>query len=573
MTPISPIGESKPTRWASGVRILAAIGLVAVVGTVTFADYLSSWLPKVGGFPAGAILRDGVAVSFICLAGAILFQERSGWSRASMVPLASGRSPGVAALAFLPFAALAAWVLMLVLPSPATVPAILAARNLLLYTMVGFAAYVLVARRSLSIGVLLGTLAAVGFIAAVLGILDTVTHGEVVASLGYRRDYSGVEGSAGRLIAGASAAFQGYVRASGGISNALVFGYLMAAFAVFATWMVERAVARSGWGSRAALTHLALGIVAGVACVASLTRGAMIALVFGLLVLVILRRSRPILVGAISTVALALFLTWAGSGYVSTQSPDQATVPGQTAAPSQGPGPGQTAAASASTGPGLLGTVGTRVTSSDPSSQESSTMRLEQARRGIDSLAVRPMGNGLGTEGSASTRAPRQNADLAPDIFVLIVALQTGIIGAVLYGLIFAAMIIWAARGPTQGRALVVAMIGIFGIASVLSATPDAPVFATTIWILILAVSAASTIDDRAVQPVLLTTVIASAGRGPARPDFGRLARTEGMARSSRKEAGEQVLRDGISGPDELSQLWRLGAQVIFPLAPARHEA
>lgn len=130
-------------------------------------------------------------------------------------------------------------------------------------------------------------------------------------------------------------------------------------------------------------------------------------------------------------------------------------------------------------------------------------MRLEQARRGLESLAQRPMGNGLGTEGSASTRAANAHADLAPDIFVLIVALQTGIIGAVLYGLIFAAMVLWAARGPTRGRELVLAMIGIFGISAVLSASPDAPVFVTTIWILILAVSAAPAVDNRGVQPVL----------------------------------------------------------------------
>jgi hypothetical protein len=463
LTRIGPVVESMSTRWASGVRILAAIGLVAVIGTAAFADYLSSWLPKVGGFPAGAILRDGVAVSFVCLAGAVLLHERSEWGRAWR---ARGRSPAVAGLAFVPFAALAAWVLMLVLPSPAKVPAVLAARNLLLYTMVGFAAYVLVARRSLSVGVLLGTLTAFGFIAAGLGILDTATHGGIVASLGYRPDYSGVEGSAGRLIAGASAAFQGYVRASGGISNALVFGYLMAAIAVFATWMLDRAVIRSGWGSRAALVYAALGIIAGVACIESLTRGAMIALVFGLFLLVVLRRSRPVLLGSLATVILSLFLTWAGSGFIATQSPGSAMVPG------------------------LLDIVGTRVTSSDPSSQESSSLRVDQIRQGLESLGARPMGNGLGTEGSASTRAGKVQADLTPDVFVLIVALQTGIIGAVLYGLIFAAMILWAARGPTQGRALVLAMIAIFAITAVLSASPDAPVFATTIWILILAVSA-----------------------------------------------------------------------------------
>lgn len=502
MTRFGPVGESRPTRWASGARILAAIGMVAVVCIATFADYLSSWLPNVGGYPAGAVLRDGVAISFVCLAVAILFRNRSGWSRASLAPRAAGRPPAVAGLAIVPFAVLVAWVLMLVLPSPATVPAFLAARNLLLYTMVGFAAYVLMARRSLSIGVLLGTLTAVGFVAAGMGILDTATHGGIVTSLGYDRDYSGVEGSAGRLISGTSAMFQGYVRASGGISNALVFGYLMAAIAVFATWMLERAVIRSGWRSWPAAVYVALGIVAGVACIESLTRGAMIALVVGLLVLVVLRRSRPILVGAISTVTMALLLTGAGSGFISTQPPGSATFPGQSAAPSQAPAPGQTAGA-ATAGPGLLDIVGTRVTSSDPSSQESSSLRLDQVRLGLESLAARPMGNGLGTEGSASTRSGKAQADLTPDIFVLIVALQTGILGAILYGLIFVVMILWAARGPSQGRALVLAMIGIFGTSAVLSSSPDAPVFATTIWILILAVSAAPALDGRGVQPIL----------------------------------------------------------------------
>jgi hypothetical protein len=390
--------------------------------------------------------------------------------------IASPRSDAAAGPVFLPFAAFAVWVALLLVPSPAKVPAILAARNLLLYTMVGFAAYSLVSRRCLDVRMLLGTLTAFGFIAAGLGILDTATHGGIVTSLGYRPDYSGVEGSASRLIAGASAAFQGYVRASGGISNALVFGYLMAAIAVFATWMLERAVTRSGWRSRAWLVYVALGIVAGVACFDSLTRGAIVALVFGLLTLVVLRRSRPVLLGALATVVMAVTLTVAGSGFLS-MSPSGST-----------------------TFPSLFDIVGSRLTSSDPMSQESSRLRIDQVRLGLESLTARPVGNGLGTEGSASTRSGNAQGDLTPDIFVLIVALQTGIVGAILYALAFVAMLLWAARGPTQGRALVVSMIGIFGITSVLSASPDAPVFAAIFWILILAVSAAPAEPARASQ-------------------------------------------------------------------------
>ena len=133
-----------------------------------------------------------------------------------------------------------------------------------------------------------------------------------MTSLGYSRDYSGVEGGSSILIAGASASFQGYVRASGGISNALVFGYLMAAIAVFATWMLERSVILSGWRSPAAAIYIVLGIVAGVACIGPLTRGAIGALIVGLLLLVGLRWTSPIVIGAVSTVVLALVLTTAG---------------------------------------------------------------------------------------------------------------------------------------------------------------------------------------------------------------------------------------------------------------------
>jgi hypothetical protein len=144
-----------------------------------------------------------------------------------------------------------------------------------------------------------------------------------------------------------------------------------------------------------------------------------------------------------------------------------------------------------------LDIIGDRVTSTDTTSQESSSLRLAQVRAGLTSLATRPMGNGLGTEGSASTRAGAGHDDLAPDVFVLIVALQTGIIGALLYGLIIGAIVLWAARNPTPGRGLVVAMIGIFGIASVLSASPDAPLFATAIWILMLAASVAPSFEEQ----------------------------------------------------------------------------
>jgi hypothetical protein len=498
-----PAASSRSTR---AMRVAADIGLVAVVTSAALADYLSSWLPKVGGFPAGAIIRDALALSFILLAAITLMKDRTEQGRPIWRP---SPSAGAAEWIVLPLALLAVWVFVLVAVSAETVPSLLAARNLLLYVTVGLAAFVLLVHRRLDPAVLVGTLTVFGFAAGTLGILDTATHGEIVSNLGYSRDYSGVEGSSSILIAGASASFQGYVRASGGISNALVFGYLMAAIAVFATWMLERSVAPA-WKNRRAVIYIALGIVAGVACIESLTRGAMGALVVGLLLLVVVRRTWPVVIGAISTVAIALVLTVAGSGFAGPQT----TPNGQ---------PGN--------GPGLIEIVGDRVTSSDESSQASSSLRLDQVRKGVDSLVARPLGNGLGSEGSASTRGDQQGSNLTPDVFVLIVALQTGIVGAGLYAAIVVALLIWALRDRRRGQALVLALIAVFAVTSVLSASPDAPVFATIFWILVLAVSAVPMIDQVSAE----------------------------TAMDARKDAGPQVDSRGVRSPSAVTEGRRRG--------------
>src|SRR5450756_1650249 len=95
-------------------------------------------------------------------------------------------------------------------------------------------------------------------------------------------------------------------------------------------------------------------------------------------------------------------------------------------------------------------------------------------------------------------------------------------------------MILWAARGPTQGRALVLAMLGIFVTSSVLSLSPEAPIFATTIcrreaW-------------DGPGRPVALPSVRRS---GPEPGPVGRIA---GYLLSSLEASGVTVLVDARPG-------------------------
>ena len=129
-----------PSRSSAAVRVAAGVGLVAVITSAGLADDISSWLPKIGGFPAGAIIRDTIAILFVFLAGITLIQDRPEGGRLRSRPSLTG---GAAEWAMVPFALLAVWVILLVVPSPAKVPALLAARNLLLYVAVGLAAYVL----------------------------------------------------------------------------------------------------------------------------------------------------------------------------------------------------------------------------------------------------------------------------------------------------------------------------------------------------------------------------------------------------------------------------------------------
>ncbi len=436
-----------------GVSLLYAAAVIAVFA----ADYLSSWLPNVAGFPAGAIVRDLLA-GLLIVAGvvAVARSERPATSVLS----------GSARAALIPISFLAVWALVLIPAAPATVPAMLSVRNLILYPAVALAVAALWERNLIGTRTIVLTLGGVAAVAATLGILDTMTHGSIVELLGYRRDYSGTGTGGSRLVAGTQGAFNGVVRASGGISNSLVFGYLMSLFAIGATWWL--AARGAGMRPRARVLVTGFAILVSVACVASLTRGAWLVLLVGLAAVVITNRSRRV-VGLTATILVATAaITIAMSPVVPT---------------------GHAVGAG-----GLVGAVTDRAGSSDDVSQESSGLRLDQLRDGVIQLARSPLGTGLGSEGAASERAGTVDRVLVPDIYVLIVGLQTGLPGLVLWLGVFGMLAAWALRhlGSTDAS-LVVALLLAMAVASTLSASPDAPPFALAFWLLALAVPALGT--------------------------------------------------------------------------------
>jgi hypothetical protein len=455
--------SSRPVATPNTRRLAAAVSAaVVLLLLVTFgADYLSSWLPSVAGFPAGALIRDGMACAVVGCGLIVAFRGRK----------AAPTGVGHIARPLIAFLFFAGWVLALIPFSYPLVAGILSVRNLLLYGAVAFAVLTLWSHGLVMPRAVIAGLVAAGVLAALLGILDTLTQGRIMETLGYRRDYSGVVGSETRLVSGQQGNFGGIVRASGGISNSLVFGYLMSVLAIL-TLSWATAVASPRLRSRTTIALAGLAVLALLASLASLTRGAWLGLGVGVLVLVATRFRRETLltVGAVGGLAVAIALF---------------------ASPFVPAGAGTGSSAGGSSSPvgsgGLIGAITDRAGSTDEVSQISSGLRLDELRGGLAQLRAHPIGTGLGSEGAASDRAGDARQNLAPDIYALIVALQTGLPGLALWLAIFGVVVATAARGATMpGNALALAVVAVVAVASVLSAAPDAPVFSLTAWLSIL---------------------------------------------------------------------------------------
>jgi O-antigen ligase/polysaccharide polymerase Wzy-like membrane protein len=457
--PLATEGYPSATPFSRAAQRGVTALVLSLVLVSLAAGYISSWVPLVAGFPAGAIIRD--ALCGILIAGAIVSVVRQPNHRAT---------GGPAMVAVVPFAVLAAWVVTLVVTSNSLTGAVLSARNLLLYPLVAVAVYVLWTHNLVRARWVMGGMLGVASMAAALGLADTLTGGVVVTALGFRRDFSGLPTGEGAIISGVSGAVAGIVRASGGVSDALVFGYLMAFVGVVALWVSTRIRVK---GRREYRLVAACGFVAALAIaamLASLTRGAWVAFAFGLAVLILMRPSRTVIATSILALMLAVASTTAMSGWMLSTARNAGTQPAGD----------------------LTGAVGDRVGSSDPASQLSSQRRLDQFETGIQVLAARPLGTGLASEGAAADRAGSTAVKSTPDIYLMIVALQTGIPGAVIWLSGLFVLLIWVARHRREGSAPIIAAgLTFFAVASILSHTPDAPPLSLFFWLVLLAIAPA----------------------------------------------------------------------------------
>ncbi len=342
------------------------------------------------------------------------------------------------------------------------VAAVLAVRNLTLYLFAAAALWVLIAVKQVNQRQV--SLAAFSLIAvaAILGIGDTLTHGRVVLALGHTPDYAGPLGIS--AIAGAEASIFGLVRASGGISNALVFGYTMAIGTISATWLAGTAWKRM---DRRRLGAGGVATLAAMACVSSLTRGAVVALIVGLVVVVVLERRRQVTIVA-GVVVLAAALAAIAIPVVAQRDAGSISEGGSEAPP-----------------------IVIRLGEGDALSEASSQARLADMTAGLAALAEHPMGLGLAVVGSAALRAGVQNPILT-DFYWLMVPVQVGILVSAFLAVALLAAALALLLVSRRATAPLVAIGAAYVIAGLLSGAPDAPVFVGFTSVIVVLTAAAS---------------------------------------------------------------------------------
>lgn len=257
---------------------------------------------------------------------------------------------------------------------------------------------------------------------AIVGILDVFADGKLIEALGYNPNYGGEDFF---LIT----SYNGVTRANAGIADALAFGYLMTVAVIY---FLDRSP-RSRQYERVCGIGLCL-----IACMLSLTRGALIAALFAIAVYALNFRRLLIL---LCIAPLALYLI-AISPYAEL----------------------------------LLG----RFTDSDAASETSSLTRILMAVNSIDYLINNPGGAGIGTQGAGNVLSAVDNR-LNTDNYFFHIFLELGLF----YGTAFIGLLIWQfgfALKYIKSRKFIASYIFLFLVSSALSSSIAFATLSTFYW-------------------------------------------------------------------------------------------
>jgi O-antigen ligase len=389
-----------------------------------FAPYIGSWLPIEDGAPVGGLLRDLLITVFAACTGLVII-----------------RSPKVTLSQFgyiYFWLFLLFWMTVLAVMLSDINAGILGARNIVLFPLVGFLLFINMDKGTVRYATIINCIYILAGVAAVLGILDVATKGDILLKLGYKPDYAG--GDLYNLVV----EYLGIRRASGGLSDALNYGYTMALFAIFILYRLLKYPLPK---SSKIISCLLIGALS-MATILSLTRGAIIVLALGFLIF-------AFTYGSIKLKIVLVSLIFIGSAII------------------------------ASSEYGELLYV--RFADQEKISAESTQGRITMAEKSIDSISINPLGVGLGTQG-AGTKFLNDDTRINTDNYFLWIAVESGVIGLLLLLLTLVANLFICFKCMKKDKPSCIyffILVITFILAATLSSAPISPLYAIFFWIII----------------------------------------------------------------------------------------
>lgn len=411
------------------LTIILLMLIICLVIFNIFSGYINSWLINFPVPSIGSVLRDATLILLITLAIArAMFAQQS-------IPrvVAAWLICCIYMAALIPFA-------------PNAMYALLGFRNIA-YPLAGVAliyfTYSLKTNLSFSIAISL-CLKSILLVVATLGVLDYATDGEFIYALGFNPEYN-------EFVALMVRHHLGLTRANAGVSDALNFGYLMAFSSIYALYLMEsnKYQARSTFCLN--LFPRVLFIASFAACVLSITRGAILAVVVAIVLRYLLRK----------LIFLPLLIVILATGSFVQLAPQL---------------------------DGLSEVLYDRFSQEDSGSELSSHQRIDAALHSMELIRADPLlGVGLGTQGAPSY-FDQDDKRVATDNSFLWILLDTGVLGFLIimlsYYSIFAYL--YKIKAGRNYREFVALSGVILFFAASLSSAPLSPTLAITFWLLLV---------------------------------------------------------------------------------------
>lgn len=398
------------------ISLLLAVNLIS--------PYLSSWFNNILPFPPGAMLRDIISFVLIAIILSRVFLVREKLDMFKVFLLFTWLS-------------LAALVLVLIVYSPDKIQAIMGARSYILFPSIFICVAMLTRREKSDVNVYKLSRFSVYTltICALIAIIDVFMHGEFIKLLGYDSHYAGEQF---RLID----SYDDTIRATGGFSDALNFGYTLAIGIFLCMECYAQRIMRK--------RMLILSIIMSVAVCMTLTRGAI--LIVFLIYFAYFVTNRTLIKTAFVLCILMIPVIALQTDYL-----DKYT--------------------------DLL--VG-RFTDSSATSKGSTQGRFDMAAKSMAYLADNPMGVGLGTQGSGNLIA-QDDKRINTDNYFFWMALETGILGLILNLIYISTQFIYGFSRQLVSEKIhplrpYMVMAMAYFIASALSSAPSSSTFSLFFW-------------------------------------------------------------------------------------------